>query len=150
VDGVPLDRWADARGLDARGRLSLFLRVCEARRSFKRGSPVDRVALRGGSGRVYDLGVPLETMVERETVPFTHALRVQVARYFLKLHSPAQPIRFPCHHVIGCRMPRQAHCAPDFLAVSSCHQPQSSAGIGRGRGMVCTPHRSDGPDPTFV
>lgn len=50
---------------------------------------VDRVALRDAGGRLYDLGIPLETMVERERVPFTHALRIQVAHYFLKLHAPA-------------------------------------------------------------
>ncbi len=50
---------------------------------------VDRVALQGGDGRAYDLEIPLETMVERESVPFTHALRVQVGHYFLKLHTPA-------------------------------------------------------------
>jgi hypothetical protein len=48
---------------------------------------VDRVALRDAKGREYDLEIPLETMVEREHVPFTHALRVQVGHYFLKLHT---------------------------------------------------------------
>lgn len=50
---------------------------------------VDRVALEAEDGRAYDEKTPLETMVERETVPFTHALRVQVGQYFLKLHTPA-------------------------------------------------------------
>lgn len=50
---------------------------------------VDRVALRSFPGRQYDLETPLETMVERERVPFTHALRVQVGQYFLKLHPAA-------------------------------------------------------------
>lgn len=47
---------------------------------------VDRVALEAQSGREYSLEIPLETMVEREPVPFTHALRVQIGQYFLKLH----------------------------------------------------------------
>lgn len=50
---------------------------------------VDRIALGGLSGREYDLELPLETIVEREKVPFTHALRVQAGQYFLKLHTLA-------------------------------------------------------------
>src|SRR5438552_16683538 len=45
---------------------------------------VDRVALRGATAHEYDLEIPLETMVEQERVPFTHALRVQVAQYVVK------------------------------------------------------------------
>jgi len=50
---------------------------------------VDRVALDGDSGQAYDEATPLEVMVEREPVPWTHALRVQVGHFFLRLHSPA-------------------------------------------------------------
>ena len=59
---------------------------------------VDRVALLGAPGRKYDLDIPLETMVEQEQIPFTHALelevdqyflQLQVGQYFLKLHTPA-------------------------------------------------------------
>lgn len=50
---------------------------------------VDRIALGGVSGREYDLEMPLETIVEREKVPFTHALKVQAGQYFLKLHTAA-------------------------------------------------------------
>ena len=50
---------------------------------------VDRVALRENNGRKYDLEIPLETMVEREAIPFTHALKVQIGQYFLRLHTPA-------------------------------------------------------------
>jgi hypothetical protein len=49
---------------------------------------VDRVALKDGGGRAYDENIPLETMVERETIPFTHALRVQVGQYFFKVLDP--------------------------------------------------------------
>ena len=48
---------------------------------------VDRVKLGDGEAEVYDDTVPLEAAVERETVPFTHALRVQAAQYFLRLHT---------------------------------------------------------------
>src|SRR5947209_12559687 len=44
---------------------------------------VDRVKLGDGAPEVYDDTVPLEAAVERESVPFTHALRVQAAQYFL-------------------------------------------------------------------
>jgi hypothetical protein len=50
---------------------------------------IDRVQLGAGAAEAYDDSVPLEAMVEREPVPFTQALRVQVAQYFLALHSPA-------------------------------------------------------------
>jgi hypothetical protein len=50
---------------------------------------VDRVELRNSPGHHYDLDIPMETMVERERVPFAHALKVQLAQYFLKLHAPA-------------------------------------------------------------
>jgi hypothetical protein len=50
---------------------------------------VDRISLRNGTGRSYSLDTPLETIVERETVPFTHALKVKIGHYFLKLHTPA-------------------------------------------------------------
>lgn len=50
---------------------------------------VDQVALGDGSPLPYDDTIPLEAMVEREAVPFTHALRVQAAQYFLRLHPPA-------------------------------------------------------------
>ena len=50
---------------------------------------VDRVQLNGGAPQGYDDAIPMETMVEREPVPFTLALRVQAAQYFLRLHGPA-------------------------------------------------------------
>lgn len=49
---------------------------------------VDTVTLGGGPPLGYDDTVPLEAMVEREPVPFTHALRVQTAQYLLRLHPP--------------------------------------------------------------
>lgn len=51
---------------------------------------VDRVSLGSdGSAQSYDDTIPLETIIERERVPFSHALRVQAAQYFLRLHTPA-------------------------------------------------------------
>lgn len=50
---------------------------------------VDRVKLGTGTAQPYDDTIPLEAAVEREHVPFTHALRVQAAQYFLRLHPPA-------------------------------------------------------------
>jgi hypothetical protein len=49
----------------------------------------DRVQLGSSDVQPYDDTIPLEAIVERERVPFTHALRVQAAQYFLRLHSPA-------------------------------------------------------------
>src|SRR5947207_899423 len=49
---------------------------------------VDRVTLGNVPPQPYDDSVPLETMVEREGVPFMHALRVQAAQHFLRLHTP--------------------------------------------------------------
>lgn len=67
---------------------------------------VDRIALGGGNGREYDLEVPLETIVERETVPFSHALRVQVAQYFLKLHTPALRAKYAGKYLIAFPFPQ--------------------------------------------
>ena len=50
---------------------------------------IDRVRLGGGNATVYDDTIPLEAAVERERVPFTHALRVQAGQYFLRLHPTA-------------------------------------------------------------
>jgi hypothetical protein len=57
---------------------------------------VDRVALGAKGGQQYNEALPLETAVERETIPlagesvsFSYALKVQVAQYFLKLHPAA-------------------------------------------------------------
>jgi hypothetical protein len=58
---------------------------------------IDRVSLGGASAQPYDENIPLEATVERETISlederptaFPHALKVQVAHFFLKLHSDA-------------------------------------------------------------
>jgi hypothetical protein len=56
-------------------------------RVMTRRRAVDRVALGTGPGRAYDDRLPFETMIERERVPWTHALRLQTGQYFLKLHT---------------------------------------------------------------
>jgi hypothetical protein len=50
---------------------------------------IDRVAAGPNPPHAYGDSIPLEAMVEREAVPFTHALRLQAGQYFLKLHPPA-------------------------------------------------------------
>ncbi|MGH7617020.1 MAG: hypothetical protein ACREPM_07330 [Gemmatimonadaceae bacterium] len=50
---------------------------------------IDRVKLGSSPAQAYDDTIPLEARVEAETVPFTHALRVQAAQYFLRLHPSA-------------------------------------------------------------
>jgi hypothetical protein len=50
---------------------------------------IDRIALGADAVSAYDDTIPMEAMVEHERVPFTHALRVQAAQYFLRLHPPA-------------------------------------------------------------
>lgn len=50
---------------------------------------IDRIALKDSNGREYDEMIPMETLVESETIPFTHALSVQIGQYFLQLHTPA-------------------------------------------------------------
>jgi hypothetical protein len=52
--------------------------------------PVDRIALRGAGGKAYDETIPMEVFVEKETVPFIYALKVQIGQYFLKLHPAAR------------------------------------------------------------
>jgi hypothetical protein len=58
-------------------------------RLMTRQLPVDRVALAGGLPHAYDETIPLEAAAERERVPFTLALKVQVGQQFLRLHDPA-------------------------------------------------------------
>ena len=48
---------------------------------------IDRIALQGNNGNQYNEMIPMETLVESEIVPFTHALRIQVAQFFLQLHT---------------------------------------------------------------
>jgi hypothetical protein len=69
---------------------------------------VDRVALGGGTAHVYDDTVPLEAMVEREAVPFTHALRVQAAQYFLRLHTQALRARYLPRYRTAFPLPQHA------------------------------------------
>ena len=60
---------------------------------------VDRVQLGQGTPQAYDDSVPLEGAVEREAVPFTHALRVQAGQYFLKLHSDTLRTKYLPHYL---------------------------------------------------
>ncbi len=55
---------------------------------------IDRISLQGNNGHQYDEMIPMETMVESEAVPFTHALKVQVGQYFLQLHTPALKTKY--------------------------------------------------------
>ncbi|MBO9618059.1 MAG: hypothetical protein J7539_03400 [Niabella sp.] len=55
---------------------------------------IDRIALKGTDGRAYSEAIPMEALVEREAIPFTLALKIQVAQYFLKLHSPALSAKY--------------------------------------------------------
>jgi len=55
---------------------------------------VDRVALRDNKGILYDEMVPMEMLVERETVPFTLAFKIQASQYFLLLHSNALKTKY--------------------------------------------------------
>jgi len=55
---------------------------------------VDRIALHENDGRVYDEMIPMETLVEREKIPFTLALKIQVSQYFLQLHSTALKTKY--------------------------------------------------------
>jgi hypothetical protein len=55
---------------------------------------VDRVRLGEDAAEAYDDSVPLEAVVEREPIPFTHALRVQAAQMLLALHSHALRVKY--------------------------------------------------------
>jgi len=69
---------------------------------------VDRVKLGDGAPEVYDDTIPLEAAVERETVPFTHALRVQAAQYFLRLHTPALRTKYLPRYLAKFAFPQNA------------------------------------------
>lgn len=49
---------------------------------------IDRMALQQNEAHLYSDEIPMEAQVERESVPFTLALKIQVAQYFLQLHTP--------------------------------------------------------------
>jgi len=55
---------------------------------------VDRVQLGTEAPELYDDTLPLEAAVERESVPFTHALRVQAAQFFLRMHTAAMRSKY--------------------------------------------------------
>ena len=69
---------------------------------------VDRVKLGDGAPEVYDDTVPLEAAVERESVPFTHALRVQAGQYFLRLHTPALRTKYLPRYLAKFPFPQNA------------------------------------------
>jgi hypothetical protein len=58
-------------------------------RLLTRQATLDRVMLGSGTTQVFDDSLPLESLVERERVPFSHALRVQAGQYLLDLHPAA-------------------------------------------------------------
>jgi hypothetical protein len=62
---------------------------------------IDRVALGSSPAQPYDDTIPLETLVERERVPFTQALRVQIGQYFLKLHPAALRAKYQPRYLAG-------------------------------------------------
>jgi hypothetical protein len=55
---------------------------------------IDSIALKENAPKNYDAQIPLETMVEAEVIPFTHALKVQIAQYFLQLHSDRKRTKY--------------------------------------------------------
>ena len=69
---------------------------------------VDRVQLGAGDPHAYDDTLPLEAAIEREQVPFTHALRVQAAQYFLRLHTPALRATYLPRYLGKFRFPQNA------------------------------------------
>jgi len=76
---------------------------------------VDRVALGGGAGHGYDENIPLETVVEREAIPiekvslaFPHALKVQIAQFFLKLHTAGLRTKYAAKYRIAFPLPANA------------------------------------------
>jgi hypothetical protein len=69
---------------------------------------IDRVTLGTGAPQPYDDTVPLEARVEAETVPFTQLLRVQVAQYFLRLHTAALRTKYLPHYLTAFPFPQTA------------------------------------------
>jgi hypothetical protein len=71
-------------------------------------SHVDRLALGEDGGQSYDEATPIETLVERERVPWTHALRVQVGQFFLRLHSAALRTKYAGKYLTAFPFPQNA------------------------------------------
>jgi hypothetical protein len=77
-------------------------------RLLTRRAKIDRVQIAGGGVQPYDDEVPLEALVEREPVPFTQALRLQVGQFFLALHSPALRTKYLPRYREGFPFPQGA------------------------------------------
>ena len=71
-------------------------------------SHIDRLALGADAGHSYDESIPMEVFVERERVPWTHALRVQAGQMFLRLHSPALRTKYAAKYLAQFRFPQNA------------------------------------------
>jgi hypothetical protein len=71
-------------------------------------SHIDRLALGADAGHSYDESIPTEVFVERERVPWTHALRVQAGQMFLRLHSPALRTKYAAKYLARFRFPQNA------------------------------------------
>ena len=58
-------------------------------RLMTRRVPIDRFAVLDDTPRAYDETIPLEVVVEREVIPWSLSLKVEIGQRFLRLHSPA-------------------------------------------------------------
>lgn len=61
---------------------------------------IDRIALQATNGHAYDSTIPMETFIEREPVPFSYSLKVQMGQYFLKLHTPELRSRYMSQYIV--------------------------------------------------
>ena len=50
---------------------------------------IDRIAIKNNQARPYDNSILMESFIEKEAIPFTYSLKVQMGQYFLKLHPLA-------------------------------------------------------------
>jgi hypothetical protein len=62
---------------------------------------VDRMAMEGNTGKAWSDQIPMEAFVEQEKVPFTHALRLQISQYFLKLHPLALRTKYKGKYLLS-------------------------------------------------
>jgi|RhiMetdeSRZDD1v2_1073273.scaffolds.fasta_scaffold03227_8 hypothetical protein len=58
-------------------------------RLMTRRAPIDRFAVLDDTSRAYDDTIPLEVVVEREMIPWSLSLKVEIGQRFLRLHGLA-------------------------------------------------------------
>ncbi len=129
VDGLPIERWADARGVDTRARVELLSRVCDAvQHAHQKGvihrdlKPANILVDPGGQPKVLDFGVARlvdrdlqrETMLTRTgqivgTLPYMSPEQVRGAKGDLDTRADVYALGVLGYELLSGRLPYEVH-----------------------------------------